>query len=171
MSIDTQVADLLNEQINKELYSAYLYVGIADHFEDRGLAGFAHWYMVQAAEEVDHAMIIRRYLFNNERRPVLEALEKPAQFYETDLAALHAALAHEEYVTRSIHRIYTVAQDASDYRSMQLLEWFIAEQGEEETNAHEMIRNLELFGTDMGGLYRLDREYAARTRDVPDIDL
>lgn len=171
MAIYKQVADLLNEQINKELFSAYLYVAIADHFEDRGLAGFAHWYLIQAAEEVDHAMIIRRFLVDNEFRPELGPIEKPSGFFEDDMAALQAALEHEEYVTRSIHRIYTVAQDASDYLSMQMLEWFIAEQGEEETNAHQMIRNMELFGGDRGGLYKLDREYAARIRDVPDMAL
>lgn len=171
MAIYAQVADLLNEQINKELYSAYLYVAIADHFEDRGLAGFAHWYMVQAAEEVDHAMIIRRYLLDNDVCPELEQLEKPAGTFETDIAALRAALEHEEYVTRCIHRIYTVAQDASDYLSMQLLEWFIEEQGEEETSARDMIRSMELFGADMGGLYKLDREYAARVREVPDMPM
>lgn len=171
MAIYKQVADLLNEQINKELYSAYLYVAIADHFEDRGLAGFAHWYMIQAAEEIDHAMIIRRFLVDNDHRPELEPIEKPVGFFESDMAALRAALEHEEYVTRSIHRIYSVAQDASDYLSMQMLEWFIEEQGEEETSARDMVRNLELFGGDRGGLYKLDREYAGRSRGVPDVAL
>lgn len=171
MAINKTVADHLNEQINKELFSAYLYLGIADYFEDRGLAGFAHWYMVQAAEEADHAKIIRRYLHDNEYRPTLAALDKPDASFADDMAALVAALKHEEYVTASIHQIYTAAEGVRDYRSMQLLEWFIAEQGEEETNAHDIIRSYELFGNEPGGLYKLDSENAARTYTAPDMPM
>lgn len=171
MAIDKKVADLLGQQINKELFSAYLYLGIADHFEDRGLPGFAHWYMLQAQEEVDHAKIIRRYLLDNAYRPTLELLEKPEVAFGNDMDALRAALEHEIYVTASIHEIYALAEKVQDYRSQKLLDWFVEEQGEEETNARAMIGNMELFGPDGPGLYDLDREYAARTCKKPDMPM
>lgn len=163
MSLDSKVVDILTKQINKELFSAYLYVDFANYYEDRGLTGFANWYMIQSQEEVDHAMIIRRYLLDNDEKVVLEALEKPTAEYHDDGTPLKLALEHEQFITASINECYEVARSVKDYRTMQLLEWFISEQGEEETNATEMITKMDLFGKDCHGLYDLDREYAART--------
>lgn len=163
MALKQEVFDVLNTQINKELYSAYLYLTFADYYEDRGLKGFANWYMIQVQEEVDHAKALRRYLLDNDCTPQMEAIAKPDESFANDMEPLEAGLAHEEYVTSLIHHCYEVAQEAHDIRTQKMLDWFVAEQGEEETNARDMITNMKLFGSDPKGLFDLDREYQART--------
>ena len=162
MAMNERVAQVLNDQINAELYSSYLYLTFADYYEDRGLKGFANWYVIQAKEEMDHALAIRRYLLDNDVKPVMEAVAKPDKTFENDLQPLEAGLEHEEYVTSLIHRCYETAHEAHDVRAMRFLDWFVSEQGEEETNARDMITNMKLFGCDPKGLYDLDREYQAR---------
>lgn len=162
MALNKQVGEVLNTQINKELYSAYLYMTFADYYEDRGLKGFANWYMVQVQEETDHALALRRYLLDNDFKPQMETIAKPDKDFANDLEPLEAGLAHEEYVTSLIHHCYEVAQEAHDIRTMQMLDWFVKEQGEEESNARDMINNMKLFGSDPKGLFDLDREYQTR---------
>ncbi len=99
MAMNESVSSVLNEQINKELYSAYLYLTFADYYEDRGLKGFANWYEIQAKEEMDHAMAIRRYLLDNDFTPTMEAIAKPDKTFQNDRELLEAGLEHEEYVT------------------------------------------------------------------------
>ncbi len=163
MALSNEVTSVLNEQINKELYSAYLYLTFADYYDDRGLKGFANWYVIQAKEETDHALAIRRYLLDNDFRPTMIAIDKPDKDFENDLEPLEAGLAHEEYVTSLIHNCYEVAHAQHDVRTMQFLDWFVKEQMEEETNARDMITNMKLFGSDPKGLFDLDREYQTRT--------
>lgn len=163
MALTTEVTSILNKQINEELYSAYLYLTFADYYDDRGLDGYANWYEIQAQEEVDHARIIRRYLLDNDFKPEMEAIAKPNLTFANDMEPLEAGLKHEEYITSCIHYCYEVAQQQHDIRSMKMLDWFVSEQGEEETNARDMITDMQLFGTDPKGLYELDQEYQART--------
>ena len=99
--LDRKVLELLNQQVNKEFYSAYLYLDFSSFYKDKGLDGFANWYQVQAQEERDHAMLFYQYLHNNNVRPVLETIDKPAKALETLKDPLTAALEHEEYVTGS----------------------------------------------------------------------
>ena len=167
MALDKNVAELMNKQINEELYSAYLYLTFADYYEDRGLKGFANWYMVQVQEEVSHAKILRRYLLDNDVQVKMLAIAEPDKVFTDDLAPLLAGQEHERYITECINRCYAAAADVRDFRTMQLLDWFVKEQGEEETNASDMIKNMELFGSDPKGLYDLDREYQARTYVAP----
>ena len=162
MAMNEKVAEVLEKQINAELYSAYLYLTFADYYEDRGLKGFANWYMIQVQEEVDHAKVLRRYLLDNDYKPTMEAIAKPDKTFSNDLEPLEAGLAHEEYVTSLIHHCYEVARDEHDIRAMKMLDWFVGEQGEEETNARDMITNMKLFGSDPKGLFDLDREYQTR---------
>lgn len=162
MAMKEQVAEVLEAQINHELYSAYLYLTFADYYEARGLKGFANWYEIQVKEELDHAMAIRRYLLNNDYRPTMRAIAQPDLQFENDLAPLEAGLAHEEYITGLIHHCYEVAQQAHDIRALQMLDYFVKEQGEEEANARDMVSNMKLFGCDPKGLYDLDREYQSR---------
>ena len=169
--LNKKVADLLNEQINKELYSAYLYLDMNNYFQQRGLNGFANWYMIQAQEERDHAMLIYKYMQNNDCPITLNAIAKPDKKYKKDMDVLKAGLEHEEYVTASIHTIYDAAYKVKDFRTMQFLDWFVKEQGEEETNARDMITKMELFGTDAKSLYMLNQELAARTYNAPSLVL
>ena len=169
--MDQKVAALLNEQINKELYSAYLYLDMANFYAAKGLDGFANWYEIQAREEQDHAMLMYQYLHNNGQTVTLEAIAKPDKVYQELIDPLKAGLAHEEYVTSLINTIYAAAQSVNDYRTVQFLDWFVKEQGEEEKNSHDLITKMELFGSDAKGLYMLNSELAARTYSAPSLQL
>ena len=169
--MNAKVHELLNQQINKEFYSAYLYLDFSNYFEDAGLDGFANWYMIQAQEERDHAMLFYRYLQNNNEKVTLEAIAKPDKVLDSDMTVLKAGLEHEEYVTSLINDIYAAAYDVKDFRTMQFLDWFVKEQGEEETNANDMITKMELFGSDPKSLYMLNSELAARVYTAPSLVL
>ena len=169
--LNEKVAKLLNEQVNKEFYSAYLYLSFSNFYKDLGLDGFANWYQVQAQEERDHAMLFYQYLHNNNVRPVLEAVDKPSVPMENLKDPLEAGLRHEEYVTGLIHNIYAAAQEVRDFRTTQFLDWFVKEQGEEETNANDLITKMELFGSDPKSLYMLDNELKARVYAAPSLVL
>ena len=169
--MNEKVRDLLNQQINKELYSAYLYLDFANYYEQRGLSGFANWYKIQAMEERDHAMLFYQYLQNNSQKVVLEAIAKPDKEFTCDMDPLKAGLEHEMYVTSLINDIYAAAYEVKDFRTMQFLDWFVKEQGEEETNANDLISKMELFGSDPRGLYLLNSELAARVYNSPSLVL
>ena len=165
--MDAKVYELLNDQINKELYSAYLYLSFADYYEEEGLEGFANWYEIQAQEERDHALIFRNYLHDNGCQVKLGAIAAPDKTFASYLEPLEAALAHEKYVTSLINDIYAAAHDAKDYRTMKFLDWFIEEQMEEEDTADTMVTKMKLFGANAKALYDLDQECASRTYATP----
>lgn len=169
--MDQNVTRLLNEQINKEFYSAYLYLDIANFYAAKGLDGFANWYEVQAKEEQDHAMLMYQYLHNNSQPVTLEAIAKPDKVFTTLMDPLQAALGHERYVTELINTIYAAAQAANDFRTVQFLDWFVKEQGEEEKNATELITKMELFGSDARALYMLNSELKDRAYTAPSLEL
>ena len=169
--MNERVHELLNQQINKEFYSAYLYLDFSNYFEERGLDGFANWYMIQAQEERDHAMLFYKFLQNESKKVTLEAIDKPDKVFESDMDVLNAGLEHEKYVTSLINDIYSAAYDVKDFRTMQFLDWFVKEQGEEETNANDMITKMELFGSDPKSLYMLNQELAARVYTPPSLVL
>ena len=169
--MDKNVSALLNDQINKELYSAYLYLDMANFYASKGLDGFANWYEIQAKEEQDHAMLIYQFLHNNSQPVTLEAIAKPDKVFETLMDPLTAALAHEQYVTSLINTIYAAAQAVNDYRTVQFLDWFVKEQGEEEKNSSDLITKMELFGGDAKGLYMLNSELGTRVYSAPSLVL
>ena len=169
--LDKKVVELLNQQVNKELYSAYLYLDFSNYYYDQGLDGFGNWYKIQAQEERDHAMLFIQYLQNNGEKIILEAIDKPAVELVSAKAVLAEGLKHEQYVTSLIHTIYDAAYSVKDFRTMQFLDWFVKEQGEEETNANDMITKMELFGSDPKSLYMLNQELAARVYTAPSLVL
>ena len=169
--VSKKVHQLLNDQINKELYSAYLYLDFSNYFKAAGLDGFANWYMIQAQEERDHAMLFYTYLQNENMPVTLEAIAKPDKVLDSNMTVLKAGLEHELYVTSLINDIYAAAYEARDFRTMQFLDWFVKEQGEEETNANDLISKMELFGSDAKGLYMLNQELAARVYSAPSLVL
>lgn len=169
--MDKDVSTLLNEQINKEMYSAYLYLSIANFYEEKGLTGFANWFEIQAKEEMDHAMLFYTYLHNNEQKVTLEAIAKPDKVFTNLGDPLKESLAHEKYVTALINKIYEVAEKANDNRTKQFLSWFIEEQGEEEKNASDLITKMSLFGESSHGLYLLNSELQNRTYSAPSLQL
>ena len=166
-----KVMKLLNEQITKEFFSAYLYLHFANYYEEQGLKGFANWFTVQAQEERDHARLFIKYMQNNEIKVMYEAIGKPDTVLKAHMDALKASLTHEQFVTASIHTIYEAAYEAKDFRTMQFLDWFVKEQAEEEMNSSDNIKKMELFGTDSKGLYMLDQEMGARMYTPPSLVL
>ena len=169
--MNEKVAYLLNDQINKEFYSAYLYLDMANFYSQKGLDGFANWYEIQAKEEQDHAMLMYQYLQNNGEKVTLEAIGKPDKTFNTLMDPLKAGLEHEKYVTSLINTIYAAAKEVNDYRTTQFLDWFVKEQGEEVKNSMDLITKMELFGDDSRSLYLLNSELAARVYSAPSLVL
>ena len=160
--MNTQVEALLKEQINKEFYSAYLYLAMSNYYYGENLDGFGHWFEVQAREEQEHAMKILKYLQDNGVKVELAAIAAPGADFSDYRAPLTAALKHEQYVTSLIHAIYKQARDSDDFRACQFLEWFVAEQGEEEKSTADLIAKFDLLGGDPKGLYLLNAELKNR---------
>ena len=157
--------DAVNEQINKELFSAYLYLSMAAYFEDKGLPGFAHWMALQASEEQEHAM--KFYEFMNDRggRVSLKAIDAPKSEWKTSMEAFKEVLAHEQKVTASIHALYELALKEKDYPTQFMLQWFISEQVEEEKNASDIISQLELIDAHGTAVLMLDKQLGKRGED------
>ena len=169
--MNEKIAALLNDQINKEFYSAYLYLDIANYYDSLDLDGYANYYMIQAQEERDHALLFIKYMQNNNLKVTLESIGKPDKSFASVLDPLVIAAEHERYVTGLINAIYHEAHQAKDYRTMKFLDWFVDEQMEEEKNADAMVSRYNLFGQDPKGLYSLDQEYAARVYTAPSLVL
>lgn len=168
--MNEKVLKLLNEQINKEFYSAYLYLDFANYFAKEGLDGFENWYRVQAKEEQDHAMMFYQYLQDNGEEIIFESIKKPDLKKDNHIMVLKKALQHEKYITASINTIYAAAYEIKDFRTMQMLDWFIKEQGEEEKNASDLITKMELFGGDSKALYMLNNELKTRVYTTTTLD-
>ena len=161
------VVKLINEQINAELYSAYLYLAFADYYEEEGLSGYANYFEIQATEERDHALIFRKYLHENGEKVTLTAIAAPEIEFKAFIEPLEKALEHEKFVTSLINKIYAAANKDDDWRTMNFLNWFVDEQLEEEDNADTMLTRMKLFGGDAKALFDLDAECAARTYTTP----
>ena len=169
--MNEKIAALLNDQINKEFYSAYLYLDISNYYDGLDLDGYANYYMIQAQEERDHALLFMKYMQNNGLKVTLEAIGKPDKVFNSVLDPMVIAAEHERYVTALINEIYHECYQAKDYRTMKFLDWFVDEQGEEEDNADSMVNRYKLFGADPKGLYLLDQEYAGRVYTAPSLVL
>lgn len=169
--LDAKVSALLNQQINKEFYSAYLYLEFSNFYYDQELNGFGNWYRIQAQEERDHALLFLQYLQNNGEKITLESIAKPDAVLRDNKDPLAEGLKHERYVTSLIHNIYEASHAAKDFRTMQFLDWFVKEQGEEEKNAESLVKRFELYGNDPRSLYMLDNEMAGRVYSTPSLVL
>ncbi len=165
------VRDLINQQINREFHSAYLYLDFACYFEKNGLKGFAHWFREQAKEELKHGMLFIRYLIDSGEMFKWQDIEQPVwpmNEQKSCLAILKAAYRHEQYITGLIEIIYAHAEENQDLRTLDFLDWFIAEQTEEEKTAADLIREFELFGENASSLYLLDCKLGKREDEEPD---
>jgi len=152
----------LNEQLNKELFSAYFYFGIAAYFKDKNLDGFASWMEAQAEEELGHAMKFYDYIFDRGGKVELERIEKPKQTFESPLKAFEAVYLHEVGVTQSIFKLVELAQEERDHATYQFLQWFVEEQVEEEATAKAIVDKLKIIGDHSQGIFMLDRELSQR---------
>lgn len=169
--IQPNVRDLLNEQVNKEFYSAYLYLDMYTFFSGKTLNGLANWFYVQAQEERDHATLILTYMLNNGLKVDLLPIAKPGYSLVELIDPFKVTVEHERLVTDSINNIYDAAYAARDFRTMQFLDWFVKEQGEEEKNADDNFNKFLLFGGDPKSLYQLDAELGTRIYAPPTLVL
>lgn len=165
--LNKSLVALLNNQVNMEWYSAYFYLDIYSYYADQNLNGFGNWFYVQTQEERDHAMLFVKYLLNNNETVVLQDVKAPKMSFHDFREPANGAFEHEKKVTASINNIYAAAYEQKDFRTMQFLDWFVKEQGEEEKNTEDIVKRYDLFGKDAKGLYLLDSELAARVYAPP----
>lgn len=165
--ISKEVSKVLNEQVNKEFFSAYLYLSMSAHFSDIGLNGFASWMRVQFQEEQAHAMLIYDFLVSRNEKVILESIERPEHEWQSPLAVMEAVLKHEEYVTSLINNVVSVAEASKDRATTSYFMWFIDEQVQEEASAQEIISKLKLIGDDKSALYLLDKDLSTRVFTPP----
>lgn len=157
------VEKALNEQINAELYSAYLYQAMAAYFEDQSLGGFARWMDLQADEEMEHARKIYDYVNERGGRVILEGIDKPQTEWDSSLEAFEDSLAHEEKITGMINDLVSLANDEKDYATHSFLQWFVDEQVEEEDSVGEIVDRLRLLGDSNQGLFMMDDRLGGRS--------
>lgn len=165
--ISEKMTQALNDQVNREMYSAYLYMSMSNHCNEVGLKGFANWFMVQYHEEMFHAMKIYEYLQRQGARVALAAVEAPPEEFASPLDMFTKTLAHEQFITRSINDLMEIAVADKDHATQIFLEWYVTEQVEEEENDNDIIAQLKLIGDNPQGLMMLDRELAGRATTVP----
>jgi ferritin len=165
--ISDKMLKSINYQINRELYSAYLYMAMAAYATDQGLTGAANWFEVQTKEEMTHAQKFYMYVNQQGRRVVLDAIEAPPKDFKSILHAFEETLAHEKIVTRLINDLVKCAHDENDNATQIFLQWFVTEQVEEEASALEYVQKLKLVGDSGGGLYMIDKELATRVFTPP----
>ena len=162
-----KMAEALNEQVNAELYSAYLYLSMAAHFEAINLKGFANWMRVQEREENFHGMKFYDYILSRQGNVVLKAIATPPNKWKSPIDVFKAVYEHELKVTALINKLATLAQKESDHATGVLLHWFINEQVEEEANADALVQKLKLIGDNSSGLFLVDQELALRVFTPP----
>jgi ferritin len=165
--VSNEVQGAINAQIGREFYAAYLYLGMMAYFENRSLTGFGHWMRLQAQEEAAHAMRLVDFLLDRGGHVELQAIERPTVDFDSPLAVMQAALAHERMVTGTINELYAVAVQHNDYPAQVLMQWFVSEQVEEEKNAGGIVDQLELAGGSASALLVLDGRLAERNPETP----
>ncbi len=166
-NISDRLVAAINDQINAELWSAYLYLSMSMDQEAKGNKGFANWFFIQFQEEQDHARIFMNMLNSRGAEVKLQPIAEVQTEWETPLAAWEKTLEHEQVVTARINNLMAIAKEEQDYASESTLKWFVDEQVEEEENARDIIDILEKIGDNKYGLYEYDKELAARVYTVP----
>ena len=165
--LSERMGKALNKQVNREIYSAYLYLSMSAHSTFKGLKGFANWFMVQYQEEMIHVMKIYDYINDRAVQVKLMAIERPPTKFGSPLEMFEKTLEHEKFVTKRINNLVDLAIEEKDHASNIFLQWFVTEQIEEEANDNEIISKLKLVGKDGNGLFMIDRELAARVFTLP----
>jgi ferritin len=165
--LSAKMEKAINGQLNKEMYSAYLYMAMSAYASEKGLRGIARWFMVQYHEEMVHAMKLYEYLQDQGNRVALDAIARPEGAFTTALSLYGAALEHERFITRSINDLVDVAVAEKDHATKIFLDWYVTEQIEEEKNATEIVQTLKMIGDNTAALYLYDKELAVRVLSVP----
>lgn len=165
--IKDRVAKAINEQINAELYSAYLYLSMAAYFEEENLSGFSNWMRVQFEEEQFHGMKLFNYLAERGGRVKLDAIDAPKVKWGSITEVFEDTLEHEQHVTSLINKLMDIALEESDHATASFLRWYIDEQVEEESNAESILHQLKMINGAGNGILMMDRELGARTFTPP----
>jgi ferritin len=157
----------LNEQVNAEMYSAYLYLAMSAYFETLDLKGFSNWMRIQAQEEMMHAMKIYDFVFDRGGRVILSAIKAPPGQWSSPLEVFENTMKHEQKVTGMINDLVDLAASEKDHATYNFLQWFVAEQVEEESSANEIVQKVKLIADAKGGLFMLDKELGQRSFNPP----
>lgn len=160
------MTEALNGQINKEMYSAYLYMSMSSFSNSMGLKGFANWFMVQYHEEMFHAMKMYEYVQRQGEEVLLKQIDEPPATFESALDMFEKTLEHEQYITKSINELMELAIKQKDHATQIFLEWYVTEQVEEEDTDNDMIAQLKLVGDNPHALLMMDRELSSRATNV-----
>lgn len=160
-----KMLEALNGQLNKEMFSSYLYLSMAVYFEDRNLNGMASWMRLQSTEEYEHAMKFYEYIMQVGGKVKLLQIDEPGDNWDSAQAAFEAALAHEKFITKAINELANIANDEKDHATVNFLAWFVTEQVEEEATVLQIVEDFKLIGDNKSGMYMLDRELGSRQPD------
>jgi len=164
--VSQKMQDALNEQINKEMFSAYLYLSMSAYFDTKNLAGMSQWMKMQSEEENLHAMKFYDFLLRVGGNVKLSAIDAPQTEWESAQKVFEDSLEHEKFISKSIHTLMDLAIEEKDHPTKSFLQWFVDEQVEEEDNVQQIVENFNLLGDSKGGLFMLDRELGARIAEV-----
>jgi len=160
--LNEKMEEALNEQINREMYSSYLYLAMSAYSSSIGLPGFAHWFKVQVEEENIHAMKLFEYINNQGGRVKLKEIKEPPMEFGTPMKMFQQTLKHEQFITRSINELVDLAHDEKDETTASFLRWYVEEQVEEEENDNEIIAKIKSFEENKNTLTEIDAELAKR---------
>jgi len=167
--ISKTLEEAINKQMNREMYSSYLYLAMAAYFENMSLAGFANWMRVQAKEEDFHAMKFYNYLVARDGRVKLLDIEAPPFKWDSPLGAFKYTYEHEVQVTGLINNLMALVKEEKDFAAVSFLQWYVDEQVEEESSSKTILDKIKIVGNDGSGLYLLDQELAQRVFTPPAI--
>lgn len=165
--LKNEMISAINEQVNREMYSAYLYMSMSAHCNSIGLKGFANWFMVQYHEEMLHAMKLFEYIMRQGGKVHLKTIQEPPAEFKSPTDMFTKTLAHEQFITKSINELMELAIKQKDHASQIFLQWYVSEQVEEEENDNDILLQLKIIKNDPHALLMMDRELAARMTTVP----
>jgi ferritin len=167
--ISKKMAKALNDQLNYEFYSAYVYLAMSAHCESKGLKGFANWFYVQYQEETFHANRFYNFILDQSAEVELAAIDKPKKDYENEISMFMETLSHEREVTKRIYTLVDLALKEKDHGTNAFLQWFVTEQVEEEASVNQIIDKLKLVQGNGNGIFLLDNELSARVFTPPTV--
>jgi len=160
--VSKKMIDTLNNHLNEEFYSSYLYLSMASYFEENNLKGFAQWFKIQSQEEYGHGMKFYSFIIQVGGKVTLKAIKAPKTTWKSIIEVFAETLAHEKHITGLINKIVGQAMQEKEYATNNFLQWFVNEQVEEEATVEEIINKLEMIGDAKSGLFMMDRELGSR---------
>lgn len=163
--VSQKIVDALNLQLNKEMFSSYLYLSMSAYFDSINLSGMTAWMQLQSQEEYAHAMKFYDFILRIGGKVKLAKIEEPQNEWESPLEVFEDSLHHEQYISKSIHELMDLATEESHHPTKSFLQWFVDEQVEEEDTVQQIVENFKMIGDSKGGLFMLDRELGSRSAD------